>query len=78
MTIGPKAFADCNHLTSIVIPTSVRVIENCAFNDCDELASITYKGTSSQWRSISIDDYWCGGIEATQVYCEADGQYVDI
>jgi len=78
VTIGPKTFAGCQYLSSIVIPKSVRVIENCAFDNCYGLASITYKGTSSQWRSISIDDDWCGGIQATQVYCEADGKYVDI
>ncbi|MDA7909800.1 leucine-rich repeat protein [Akkermansiaceae bacterium] len=40
-TIGERAFADCNYLTSISIPDSVTSIERSAFNECEGLKSIT-------------------------------------
>ena len=35
------AFSDCTALTSIEIPASVESIEECAFQGCSQLASVT-------------------------------------
>ncbi len=39
--IGDKAFANCENLTSVVIPSSVSKIGEKAFSECSNLASIT-------------------------------------
>ena len=39
--IGPSAFRDNTHLTSVFIPASVTGIEENAFNGCRNLASLT-------------------------------------
>ena len=52
-SIGEDAFFDCNRLTSVVIGDSVTSIGDDAFYNCNRLTSVYYKGTSSEWRSIS-------------------------
>ena len=37
------AFSDCTALTSIEIPASVESIEECAFQGCSQLASVTFE-----------------------------------
>lgn len=40
VSIGYKAFADCNYLTTVIIPASVKSIGINAFLPCDKLADI--------------------------------------
>ena len=40
--IGQAAFYDCDALTSIVIPATVKSIGESAFRGCDNLASVTF------------------------------------
>ena len=40
MSIGERAFRACTPLTKITIPNSVTSIEDCAFEDCDNLKYI--------------------------------------
>ena len=40
LILGFTAFQDCTGLTSIVVPSPVTTIENCAFNSCHNLVSI--------------------------------------
>ena len=57
-SIGDFAFYRCYGLTSVTIPESVASIGACAFFDCRNLSSIKYRGTSSQWSSISKGSEW--------------------
>lgn len=52
--IGDGAFFNCRGLTTVVIPSSVKSIGIHAFDECPELTTVKYKGTQSQWNSISI------------------------
>ena len=40
-SIGDEAFLECEYLSSITIPSSVRVIGNYAFSSCSGLSSVT-------------------------------------
>jgi len=53
-TIGDMAFYDCDNLTSVVLGDSVETIGYDAFYNCSSLTSVYYKGTASDWNSISI------------------------
>ncbi|MBO5736202.1 MAG: leucine-rich repeat domain-containing protein [Clostridia bacterium] len=54
-TIGSSAFSYCRSLTSVVIPDSVTTIGDDAFEYCSSLKTVYYKGTASDWSSISIN-----------------------
>ena len=43
-TIGPKAFAGCNNLTSVALPDTCNTIGAQAFQNCTSLQSINLKG----------------------------------
>lgn len=54
-TIGEYAFAECK-FTGIVVPASVKKIEKCVFQDCNELIgefsdAITFEDTTTWYRS---------------------------
>ena len=53
--IGTSAFAYCSKLRSVVIPSSVISIGSSAFNQCETLQTINYKGSKSDWDSIDMD-----------------------
>ena len=54
-SIGDWAFSYCSSLTSVVIGDSVTSIGDGAFAWCSSLTSVYYKGTASEWSSISIN-----------------------
>ncbi len=66
--IGNYAFWGCGELTSIVIGDSVATICDRAFEYCDNLTSVYYKGTKSDWNEIDIcTDYDGNGEVITAV-----------
>lgn len=68
-TISTHAFSECG-IKNITIPTSVTQIEENAFYYCQQLKSINYEGTISQWNAINKDKDWLEGkyINCT-IYC---------
>ena len=48
------AFDGCSSLTDIVIPDSVKTIDSYVFDECSRLKNVYYKGTTTEWDSISI------------------------
>ena len=54
--INSNAFAGTG-ITSVVIPDSVVSIDCAAFDECNKLTDVYYRGTEAQWKAIYIDDY---------------------
>lgn len=48
------AFAHCNKLETITIPTSIEHIGQSILYDCKNLKTIYYDGTREDWRNIEI------------------------
>ena len=66
--INPYAFDSYDNLTSVVIPNSVNCIGWKAFYNCNNLESVYYEGTESDWDSI---EQWGGSepfFSATRYY----------
>lgn len=61
--IREHAFYDCKRLNRIVIPESVTIIENRAFEDCYGLTSIHFTGNAPQFNN---DTFWF--VTATAYY----------
>lgn len=53
-TIGELAFAHCNNLTSITIPSSIKMINPKAFQSCENLSYIKYNGTKDQFQKMKF------------------------
>lgn len=71
--IGRFAFSRCYKLKEITIPSSVKKINEYAFQLCTSLNTINFGGTRSAWRSITKGNYWNVDIPATKVIC-SDGE----
>ena len=54
-SIGNNTFRGCSGLTSVTIGSGVTSIGESAFEGCSGLKTVYYKGTTEQWRNISID-----------------------
>ena len=70
-SIGDRAFYDCDSLTSVEIGDSVTSIGSYAFDYCNSLTDVYYKGSASEWNSISINNEYGGNadlINATRYY----------
>ena len=82
-TIGERAFADCQNLTTVYLRDCIADIGESAFSGCDDLTAVYYEGSLSQWQSIRIHEvgnerlwyadiyYWCYALAF-----EAWGGYV--
>ena len=67
VTSVDNSFRDCYNLVSVVIPTSLRMIEGQAFYVCHNLKKIYYVGSQLEWEAISIDPINTEVLEA-EVY----------
>ena len=61
-------FQRCDNLASITIPDSVTSISIYAFYSCENLTSVYYTGTASEWEKIEIDFYNSDLTDATRYY----------
>ena len=66
-TIGRYAFEGCT-LESLTISDAVTSIEYAAFADCNNLTTINYRGSESQWAAISIGSNNAPLTSATIIY----------
>ena len=68
--IAPGAFGEtCDNLKKVVLPKSLKTVGYGAFENCDNLANVTYRGGSLAWGSITIED-------ANDPLTNADRKYI--
>ena len=72
MRLNKGAFAYCSGITNITIPDGVKSIGYRAFYNCSGLTKIYYKGSESEWGTISIDFYNEKLKNATRYYYSAE------
>lgn len=56
--IGPCTFAYNNHLESITIPNSVKLIYQNVFTESPNIKKLNYNGTVKEWQAIKKYDHW--------------------
>ena len=71
--IGPCTFAYNNHLESITIPNSVKLIYMNVFTESPNIKNIYYNGTVQEWQAIKKYDHWRMDSSDFIIYC-TDGQ----
>ena len=72
--IGGRAFDGYKNLTSASISGSVTSIGAYAFNECDNLAEVTYDATMEEWDEIEISE-GNDPLKAAEIHC-TDGDIV--
>lgn len=79
--IPTNAFLNCTNLQKVILPQSITRIDEKAFSNCTSLTDIIFKGTMSEWETISKyvsvsptpeEFTWNYLVPATQVIC-SDG-----
>jgi hypothetical protein len=70
--ISDGAFDNCTSLNNIILPNTVKFIENHAFLACYALDNLTYEGTMEEWQNASIDGGAFGYTPLEVVHC-SDG-----
>ena len=71
--IGEKAFYEFSGLYSMVLPESLKEIDDNAFFDCDSLETLEFKGTVAQWKAVKKGIDLCFRIGTRTVKC-TDGE----
>ncbi|MBO5290988.1 MAG: leucine-rich repeat protein, partial [Clostridia bacterium] len=52
--IKPRAFEGCKTLSSVYLPSSLRIIGEYAFSECSKLISVTYGHSELKWNTLII------------------------
>ena len=76
--IEQSAFRNCENLSSVTIPISMKSIDIWAFDGCSNLKTVYYSGCEREWNCIKIDDFNDAIINATIQYSEHDPTAKDI
>ncbi len=66
--IGENAFSGCKNLKHVILPNSLKLIEQCAFSDISNSKLVLFDGTLEQYNKI------LKGEPFTKVICD-DGVY---
>lgn len=65
-------FENCGGLASVEIPDSVVSVGASAFSGCTNLDSITFAGTSAEWKKVEFGTNWRHNVKTNEVYCAGD------
>ena len=76
--IYPYMFENDSALREVTIPASVGYIHYCAFYGCDNLETVYYGGSPSQWNSISIDGDNDPLLDANLICSAEDPEPIDL
>lgn len=51
-------FADCSKLTTVTLPSTVKLLSEKAFDRCTALTTIQFGGTTEEWNSVRKINLW--------------------
>ncbi len=68
----PSLFENCGGLASVEIPDSVVSVGASAFSECRNLDSITFAGTSTEWKKVEFGTNWRYNVKTNEVHCAGD------
>ena len=73
-TIPANAFRDWRYLTTVNIPSTIRTIEESAFEGCVSLTTINYGARVDNWNNAVIKEKnWNANTGNYTVYCDHNG-----
>ncbi len=55
LEIKGDCFRDCASLEKVVLPQSIRIIEEYAFLGCDKITGVEFMGSMEQWEKVKIE-----------------------
>ncbi len=53
-----SVFADCSNLTTVALPSTVKLLSENAFDRCTALTTIQFGGTTEEWNAICKINLW--------------------
>ncbi len=75
--IAQDSFCFDHNIDEITIPNSVTSIRKSAFEYCDNLTSVYYKGTIDQWNNINIAEYSNPSLQNATIYYYSETEPTD-
>lgn len=67
--IGSNSFYNCNTITSLHLPSSLKEIDSYAFSYCSSLGIITYAGTVEQWNAVNSHSSGLDRLSVNYIQC---------
>ena len=67
--IASGVFSNCEKLTTVTLPSSIKLLSEKAFDRCISLTSIQFAGTTEEWNSISKINLWDNQTGSYTVVC---------
>lgn len=68
VSIAVGAFAECSNLSSVTMPSTLKVVDRDAFYNCNAIETVVFEGTFAQWMGIVFENDYSSPLHNSNVF----------